>query len=125
VGPGCHCDSRYTCACTQCGEDLQKNDFLRDPGISELIHNCERQHPIALEMHHDFQHALGEYLKDVKVRVDALENLRLVPREIHQQATESQSLWWNKKINEPDSRGLIPRSRKGFLDLDPRFAKEA
>jgi hypothetical protein len=68
---GCYWDlgatatSRYTC--TQCGEDLQKDDFLRDLGISELIHNCERQHPIALEMHHDFQHALGEYLKDVKV----------------------------------------------------------
>jgi len=76
-------------------------------------------------MHHDFQHALGEYLKDVKVRVDALENLRLVPGKIHQQATESHRLWWNKKMNELDARGLIPKRRKGMLDLDPRFAKEA
>jgi hypothetical protein len=28
-------------------------------------------------------------------------------------------------MKEPDARGLIPRRRKGFLDLDPRFAKEA
>jgi hypothetical protein len=57
----------------------RNKDFLRDLGISELIHNCERQHPIALEMRHDFQHALGEYLKDVKVGEMSLRISVLIP----------------------------------------------
>ena len=80
---------------------------LAHPRLSLSVRTFEQQHGMELELHHDFQQALEKYFAEIGVDVHAIGNLRLVPKEIHKEATKAQTQWWVKKMNELAKTGQV------------------